>query len=107
MSHQHCYTHNCFCPLFGEDADSELEVAGLPCTDQSRSGKRLYEEGPTMIAFMAHAKRHIEKKTALIIIENVQELGLKKHIYLSHNNKPKYLCSFAVVFVTRCIAICV
>lgn len=71
---QWCYTHNKRCPLFGSDAATDLEVAGLPCVDQSRNGARKYEEGPTGPVFISHAKRHIEKATPMIIIENVQEL---------------------------------
>jgi hypothetical protein len=72
-SHQHCYTHNWMCPLFGPPTDTDLEVAGLPCTDQSKGGDRKFEEGKTAVVFMAHSKRHTEKRTPLIIIENVQE----------------------------------
>lgn len=72
VSHQHCYTHNRLCPLFSESARSDIETAGLPCTDQSMAGKRLREQGPTSTVFMCHAKRHIEKETKLIIIENVK-----------------------------------
>ena len=69
---QHCYAHNKACPLFGRATDSDLEVAGLPCWDISAAGKRLKENGPTASVFLAHAKRHVQKMTPLIIIENTK-----------------------------------
>lgn len=73
MKSQHCFFCTQQCPLFGPSAESDMEVAGLPCTDQSAAGNRLYQEGPTAKVFLAHAKRHIEKETPLLILENVQE----------------------------------
>lgn len=52
--------------------DADFEVAGLPCPDMSRNGLRRLEEGPTNTVFMAHAKRHCEKRTPLIVIENTK-----------------------------------
>ncbi|CAK9089666.1 unnamed protein product [Durusdinium trenchii] len=71
-----------------------MEVAGLPCTDQSAAGNRLYQEGPTAKVFLAHAKRHIEKETPLLILENVQELhmGIIHKLYgLWYNIFPIYV----------------
>ena len=70
MSHQWCFSHRKLCPLF--ETRTDFETAGLPCTDQSRAGKRLFEEGPTASVFCCHAKRHIELQTPLILLENVQ-----------------------------------
>ena len=70
VSHQWCFTHRTYCPLF--EMESDFETAGLPCTDQSRAGKRLFEEGPTASVFCCHAKRHIELQTPVILLENVQ-----------------------------------
>ena len=49
-----------------------FEVAGLPCTDHSRAGKRAGMQGATAPVFMAHAKIHVHKQTPLMIIENVE-----------------------------------
>ena len=69
---QHCYTHGKNCPLFGEGTSATLEVAGLPCWDMSAAGKRLKEHGRTATVFICHAKRHVEKRTPLIVIENTK-----------------------------------
>ena len=74
VSHQHCYTHNCECPLF--ETASAFETAGLPCTDMSMNGKQQREEGPTASVFCCHAKRHIEKETEMILLENVKAGGM-------------------------------
>ena len=55
-----------------EQVESDVEVAGLPCVDQSKCGKQLKEQGPTAMVFLSHAKLHIEKQTPLILLENVQ-----------------------------------
>ena len=81
MFEQHCYTHGQLCPLFGTGTDSDLEVAGLPCTDQSSCGSQTYEEGDTMVVFICHAKRHVSKKTKMIVIENVQACAFKNISY--------------------------
>ena len=70
---QWCHTHHRCCPLFGPETAAQWETAGLPCPDHSKAGKHLAEEGPTSSVFICHAKRHIEKKTPMILIENVQE----------------------------------
>ena len=71
--YQHCYTHNRKCKLFGPDTNCDLEVAGLPCPDFSQCGKQLMEEGPTAHIFICHAKRHVEKETPLVVIENTKD----------------------------------
>lgn len=70
---QHCYTHGKMCDLFNPSLAPDLETAGLPCWDFSLAGARRCENGPTCTVFMAHAKRHKELRTPLLIIENVQE----------------------------------
>lgn len=74
MTHQHCYTHNKFCPsgVRGE-VDSDYDLSGLPCPDMSPAGLRLGPEGPTSKVFISHAKLHIARQTPLLIIENVPE----------------------------------
>ena len=72
---QGCLTHGQDCLLFGPDAGSDLDTSGLPCWDMSIAGLKLYEEGPTNIVFMSHAKMHVEKKTPLLIIENTKDGG--------------------------------
>ena len=81
LSHQHCYTHNRYCPIFGPEANSDFETAGLPCVDMSRAGKRLKENGRTASVFITHAKRHCEKRTPVILLENAQARCLSKNIY--------------------------
>lgn len=73
VKNQWCYTCGKLCPLFGPEASSQFETAGLPCTDSSNAGKRKYEKGPTCSVFCAHAKRHVEKATPIVLIENVQD----------------------------------
>ena len=80
LSHQACKTHNKLCPLFGPKAQSDIETAGLPCVDSSKAGKKLYEEGRTGSVFCCHAKRHIEKETPLILLENVQDRSSQKRV---------------------------
>ena len=71
---QYCFTHGCQCSLVDKKAD--LEVAGLPCPDYSVAGKRLQENGPTIGAFLTHAKRHVSLQTRIIVVENVKDQGL-------------------------------
>lgn len=73
LTYQWCYTHTKYCPLFGPAVETDLEVAGLPCWDFSRAGERAQEEGATNSVFMSHAKRHKEKKTPFLIVENVED----------------------------------
>ncbi|CAJ1348098.1 unnamed protein product, partial [Effrenium voratum] len=79
---QHCYTHGKMCDLFNPSLAPDLETAGLPCWDFSLAGARRYENGPTCTVFMAHAKRHKELRTPLLIIENVQNLRMQMIEYL-------------------------
>ena len=74
---QFCHTHKKQCPLFGPSTEAQLEVAGLPCWDMSRAGRQMKEEGPTAGVFLCHAKRHAEKRTPMIIIENTKALHAK------------------------------
>ncbi|CAE8611240.1 unnamed protein product [Polarella glacialis] len=69
---QECKVHDGFCWIQPVD----LDIFGLPCTDNSRSGLKKYEEGPTGPIFAVYAKRHIADKTPLLIIENTRELRL-------------------------------
>ncbi|CAE8720142.1 unnamed protein product [Polarella glacialis] len=69
---QECKVHDGFCWIQPVD----LDISGLPCTDNSRSGLKKYEEGPTGPIFAVYAKRHIANKTPLLIIENTRELRL-------------------------------
>ena len=73
LTHQFCKTHQRNCALLGPSAESQWGTAGLPCPDQSRAGLRRYEEGPTAPVFICHAKRHVEKRTPMILLENVQD----------------------------------
>ena len=76
---QWCCLHNTHCELHGRLQNSvDLEVAGLPCPDNSQAGLRRYEEGPTAAVFIAHAKRHVHKATPMIIIENTPDTRLNK-----------------------------
>ncbi len=71
MCYQKCLSHDNLCPLFGECSETDLDTSGLPCTDQSTAGRQLFEEGPTGPVFAAHAKYHVEKRTKIVITENV------------------------------------
>ncbi|CAE7032787.1 unnamed protein product [Symbiodinium sp. CCMP2592] len=92
-----CVTHGRLCPLFA--VNSDLDVAGLPCVDYSKSGKGRREEGPTAPVFCCHAKLHVEKATPLLIIENVQELSMEMiyRLYGGHYNITRLLCDTADV----------
>lgn len=79
---QHCYTHNAQCHFRCAD----LEMAGLPCWDYSMAGKRLQENGPTIGAFLSHAKRHVHLQTPLVIVENVKESRVFSEKGLCSNN---------------------
>ena len=74
LCNQFCYAHNRRCRLFGPDSKStDMDISGLPCPDMSKAGLQKFENGPTSIVFVAHAKMHIQKGTKLLIIENVPE----------------------------------
>ena len=72
MAKQWCFVHQDWCPVFGPGAESELDITGLPCWDYSLAGHRRAEQGQTSSVFMSHAKLHRERRTPLLIIENVQ-----------------------------------
>jgi len=44
---QHCFTHNCMCPIFGPESRADADFSGLPCPDFSSAGKKRREEGPS------------------------------------------------------------
>lgn len=88
MASQWCNTCHKRCPLFGRHAESDFEVAGLPCTDASIAGLRKFEQGPTAKVFLAHAKIHIERRTPLLIIENVQDARLNRYVQLWKPDNP-------------------
>ena len=70
----HCYTHNRKCALFGGQAQvADLDISGLPCPDMSRAGLQRFQDGNTSIVFAAHAKMHAQKRTKLLVIENVPD----------------------------------
>jgi len=72
-----CLTHpGDECSLWGPTVD--ICTAGIPCTDQSRAGPGLYEEGATSDVFISHAKYNIERRTKVIILENVSDCGGQK-----------------------------
>ena len=72
MRQQHCLTHGRQCDLFPPAERPDLDCSGLPCWDFSLAGKRKRQEGATCTIFMAHAKRHKELRTPVLIIENAQ-----------------------------------
>ena len=76
-----CESHGGMCSLWGDRID--ICSAGLPCPDQSRAGSQLFEEGESSNVFLAHAKYNVERKTKIIIIENVSDSGQGHSIYLS------------------------
>ncbi|CAE7244744.1 unnamed protein product, partial [Symbiodinium sp. CCMP2456] len=92
--HAWCYTHNGLCPLFGSSVAADIEVAGLPCIDFSKAGKRLGPEGPHAKVFVAHAKRHVELATPVIVIENVWELSIPmiEKLYGNHYDIHPLYC---------------
>ena len=63
-----CLTCGQSCDLFDRE-DPDIDVSGLPCWDNSPSGKKRYEEGATNAVFICHAKLHVEKGTKIVIVE--------------------------------------
>ena len=68
-----CESHGGMCSLWQDRID--ICSSGLPCPDQSRAGSQLFEEGESSDVFLAHAKYNVERKTKIIIIENVSDSG--------------------------------
>lgn len=70
---QFCFSHNKFCPIYGQQAvSSDLDMSGLPCPDMSQCGDLLKEEGRTNVVFCAHAKFHVASGTKMLVLENVE-----------------------------------
>ena len=59
------------CSLWNHAID--ICTAGLPCTDQSAVGAGRCEEGPSSNVFLSHAKYNVERRTKVLIIENVSD----------------------------------
>ena len=53
------------------------------------AGNRAAEEGPTSTVFMAHAKLHKERKTPLMILENVKAGCGEDDFIPIHNNNSQ------------------
>ncbi|CAJ1404524.1 unnamed protein product [Effrenium voratum] len=99
---QHCFTHDKECALFGApSAHSDFEVAGLPCWDMSLAGKRLQEEGRTAGAFLAHAKRHVEKETRLIVVENTKVRGKPNIVALLTDRERRVISGLSKEYKAR------
>ena len=72
--------------------NSDMDTSGLPCQDQSIVGKQLFEDGPTIVVFIAHAKYHIERKTRILVIENVTETWLRSiAVYQMSGSLPYFI----------------
>lgn len=74
MGKQWCFVHEDWCPLFGPEVESEFDTSGLPCWDFSLAGKSRQEQGETNTVFMSHAKIHKERRTPLLLLENVKAI---------------------------------
>jgi len=98
MARQWCFQHQSYCHLFGASAETELDIAGLPCWDMSLAGKRAAEEGPTATVFMSHAKLHKQRKTPILILENVKA-GCGED-FIRVRNKHSQDRSFLTFFLT-------
>ncbi|CAE7028680.1 unnamed protein product [Symbiodinium natans] len=71
---QHCWVHNDACRL---DVPVQIDVSGLPCPDNSRANlKRKFQEGGSGIVYATWAQRHIQKRTPLLLIENVPDINV-------------------------------
>jgi site-specific DNA-cytosine methylase len=66
-----CARHQRWCPLWGPPPD--FAVGGSPCVDFSLAGSRRQEHGPTMIVFLAWARKHRHWGTPVLILENVPQ----------------------------------
>ena len=66
-----CSRHQRCCPLWGPPPD--FAVGGSPCVDFSLAGSRRQEHGPTMIVFLAWARKHRHWGTPVLILENVPQ----------------------------------
>ena len=95
MTKQWCYTHDRYCPLLSPAAQSDIDTSGLPCWDHSLMGKFRREEGPTNSVFMSHAKLHKERRTPILVIENVKarllNLAWSKPVVLNRPLLSTYL----------------
>ena len=61
--------HSEACPV---GSAVHLDFSGLPCPDNSRANrKRKFQEGDSGIVYITWAKRHCQKQTPLLILENV------------------------------------
>ncbi|CAE7944053.1 unnamed protein product [Symbiodinium sp. KB8] len=73
-SHQRCFVHSEACPV---GSAVHLDFSGLPCPDNSRANrKRKFQEGDSGIVYITWAKRHCQKQTPLLILENVLGLNM-------------------------------
>ena len=45
MDSQWCYTHRKLCPVYGPEAEVDIDATGLPCPDFSLAGLGMEEEG--------------------------------------------------------------
>ena len=86
VDYQPCYS--CLqCNVFSTENHTDLEVAGLPCTDFSKAGQQKREKKTTAPVFIMHAKTHVRKSTPLIVLENVCDSWLSWQ-WMRHMQEP-------------------
>ena len=70
-----CSRHGGLCNLWTEPPD--FAVGGSPCTDFNLAGARQQADGPTMLVFLAWARKHRHWGTPVLILENVPQFPLQ------------------------------
>ena len=68
----YCYKWRCYCAVPRVD----ILVAGIPCTDWSKIGRREGETGSTMPVLAAFVRELLETKPLLAIVENVPQFPI-------------------------------
>ena len=63
-----CAGHQTYCSL-NKGAQAVFSVAGLPCPDMSRAGKKQKRAGPTSVVYMSHGHYHKQNRTPLLLVE--------------------------------------
>jgi hypothetical protein len=112
---QYCYTHAKLCPVSGPGTEVDVDVSGMPCTDNSTANnKREFEEGKTGPIYAIWARKHIVNRTVLVILENVP--AAKLHPREASQDFAfvcvcvfEFVCLFVCWFVCMfaCLCVCV
>ena len=92
-----------------QHAASDINVSGLPRTGDSGAGERLFEEGSTYAVYCMWAKKHIEERTVLIILENTPApciFNLCFSLALNESGTTAEVMWLAVVIMYASVMLC-